>query len=313
VAVVRLDFDGYISQIGQLSLSERLIGGLAAAGFQVFAGAVVRDVVSKDPALESCKDPGCHRTISELLGAEYLVVGKIRVNQKNYEITLDLLSGRDGKSVGLGREHCELCGIQEVGDMMDRVTSSLRAYLDANVTDGARIAVETQPVPAEVTLDGRSVGTTPLSFEVPAGQHELAFAATGYQPTHRKLDLSVGTNETVRVDLTPNGGGVLGTGGRATASGPWRVFGWSGLIVGALATASGLVALSYDKTAVACPAGAAGECHRDTGIIAGVLLGAGGMALVSGGLFLYFSRAVAPATTGEVASSGWLLGATKRF
>ena len=78
-------------------LRERLIGGLAAADFQVFAGMTVEQLLKQGSRLEACREPACYREIAQRLGVEYLVTGNVQVDKKNYDVAIDLISGRDGK------------------------------------------------------------------------------------------------------------------------------------------------------------------------------------------------------------------------
>src|SRR5215216_1025204 len=108
VAVLRTEYLGDMPANNKDFLSERLVIGLAAAEFQVFAGLTVSQMLKQGSRLENCRQPNCYQEIAQRLGVEYLVTGVVQVDRKNYEVTLDLVAGRDGKSVGQSRERCEL-------------------------------------------------------------------------------------------------------------------------------------------------------------------------------------------------------------
>lgn len=309
LAVTRLEFQGNLSEVGRLSLSERLVAGLAAAGFQVFAGTAVTEAIKRDAALDGCAKPDCRAKIAQALGAEYLVTGQIVVNHKNYEIMLELLNGRDGASLGQSREHCVLCGIQEAGDMMDRVASALRGFLATTGLTPAHVTVESRPPGAYVTVDGRAAGATPLSLDLPAGRHNLGFSADGFRPWLQTMEAQGGTTEIVSVELifepVPLGPPVQTV----------RRAAWGGLAAGVVAVVAGMVALSYNGKVVDCPPEKSGmKCHKDTGILAGVLLGAGTTVAAAGGLVLFVARDVeAPGPGQAQATTSWVVSARTTF
>lgn len=92
-----------------------------------------------------------------------------------------------------------------------RVETNRTARLDAALTlRPARLAVESTPPGAKVRLDGREVGTTPLSgLEVPPGSHALVLSLTPYQDDKVTVDLGVGESRTLRRDLVERKGRLL--------------------------------------------------------------------------------------------------------
>src|SRR5687767_15156285 len=76
VAVLRVDFQGGIPEAGQQLFGTRLAEGLAAAEFQVLAGAsVARELANQGGA--SCRDTGCYPAVAKLLGVSFLVVASV--------------------------------------------------------------------------------------------------------------------------------------------------------------------------------------------------------------------------------------------
>src|SRR3954469_11872715 len=67
VAVLRVDFDGRIPEVSKVSLSERLVEGLARAGFEVSAGDVLKGATASG-APQNCRVEKCYREISGKLG-----------------------------------------------------------------------------------------------------------------------------------------------------------------------------------------------------------------------------------------------------
>jgi hypothetical protein len=316
VAVLRVEYDGRVPEVSKVRLSEQLVSGLANAGFEVAAGTVLKNVLESGPAPESCKSETCYRQIAERGAFEYLVIAAIGIKEKNYDLKLELVSGRDGKPAGEPvRERCELCGIQEVGDKLDKLASSLTAYVDARrAAAPARLTIHSEPAGASVTVDGRAAGETPISVELSPGAHELALMAAGHAGARKKITLESGIRGLVSVDLIPlsSGGQLLPVQGS-----PLRAVGWTALGVGLAAIAGGLYALSRDHDKVDCPDSArmAGytECFRNTKLLVGALLGAGGVTAAVGGLVLVFGQPAPSTAPAEAVLSSVSLGFRRRF
>ena len=59
---------------------------------------------------------------------------------------------------------------------------------------------------AEVTVEGETVGTTPLkALELPPGRYSVVFAHPAFQPLRRKVEIRPGETTRVEVDLTWEG------------------------------------------------------------------------------------------------------------
>ena len=153
----------------------------------------------------------------------------MQVDKKNYDVVIDLISGRDGKGIGQSRERCELCGIKEVGTQMDRQVLSLRGKAEeAAATAPGRFSIESRPQGAEVTIDGKAAGVTPLSVDVASGTHRMTVRADGFQLSEQNIFVDSGMNGYLAVDLAPTGTVAAVIGGwrpsRLTARGAWS---WS--------------------------------------------------------------------------------------
>jgi TolB-like protein len=313
VAVLRLVFQEDMPDNNKNFLRERLIGGLAAAEFQVFAGMTVEQLLKQGSRLEACKEPACYREIAQRLGVEYLVTGQVQVDKKNYDVVIDLISGRDGKGIGQSRERCELCGIKEVGTQMDRQVLSLRGKAEeAAATAPGRFSIESRPQGAEVTIDGKAAGVTPLSVDVASGTHQMTVRADGFLVSERNIFVDSGMNGYLAVDLAPSGTMAAVIGGWR----PSRVTAVALALVGAAAIGAGVVTHYFHDSVVRCedvrPNGCAIEIRRQTALEAGILYGAGGLLLASGGVMFF----LAPSDTPREPQNGhraWVGGVTGRF
>jgi TolB-like protein len=303
VAVLRLEFEGELPENGRNFLSQRLIEGLAAADFQVFAGLVVTQLLKQGEGLENCRAAACYQQIARRLGVEYLVTGVVHVEQKDYEVTLELVSGRDGRSLGQSRETCELCGIKEAGQLMDKQVLGLREFAAAAAaTAPARYVIETSPPGAEVKIDGKPAGQTPLSVDVPAGAHKLSLSVAGQAALERSLEVESGTNGVLSLDLGPGGANDV----EASFAQHQRHLRYAGLVAlaaGTLAAVGGAIELSLDGSEVDCKmVGTEKKCQfRETSLESGLAFGLAGGLLATGGVMLYMGwgdgRAAQPGAT----------------
>jgi hypothetical protein len=314
VAVLRVEYDGRVPEVSKQRLSEQIVSGLADAGFEVAAGTVLKNVLEGGPAPETCKTEQCYRQIAGRGAFDYLVIATIGIKEKNYDLKLELVN-RDGKLAGEAvKERCELCGIQEVGDKLDKLASSLNAYVDVRrPAERARLTIHSAPAGASVTVDGRAAGETPISLELPPGSHELALAAAGHAAAHKKITLESGIRGLVSIDMMPVPDGRL----LAPTTSPLRSIGWIALAVGVAAIGGGVYALTQDHQKVTCPAEAIRmnytECYRNTKLLVGALLGAGGVTAAVGGLVVAFSRPAPAAPPAEAVLAGITVGYSRRF
>jgi TolB-like protein len=319
VAVLRVDIQGGLAPNNEDFLRRSLMESLANADFQVFGGLAVNQLLKQGSRLENCREASCYQEIARSLGVEYLVNGSITVDRKNYDVALELISGRDGRMIDKYNEPCQLCGIKEVGTKLDQLVQAVRRGAEgAAATAPARYSVESRPAGAEVLVDGRSAGVTPISVDLSAGPHKLTVRAGGYDVSERNVSVESGSNGVVAVDLAPAGGGGGGGGGR----GPSRVLAWTTMALGVVAIGVGIVALHYNGQFLECvqPAGASQDtCLREkvrpTELESGILFGSGGMLLLGGATMLYFSPSDTPSAPGASASltHGWTAGLKGTF
>lgn len=317
VAVWRVEFQGDMAANNQDFLRRSLMEALANADFQVFGGLTVTQLLKQGSRLENCRQESCYLEIARSLGVEYLVTGLIAVDRKNYDISLELISGRDGKTIDKYAEPCQLCGIKEVGTKVDQLVQAVRRGADsAAATAPARYLVDSRPAGAEVLVDGRPQGQTPVAMDVVAGAHKILVRSPGYEGSERTLNVESGTNGVVAVDLTPSS--LLG----ARASSGSRMLTWTAMALGAVAIGVGVVVLSQNGTFLSCvnPRGVpenlcAQKNVRATELESGILFGAGGALLVAGAtsFFLTPSDPVAAPTAPTPVARGFTAGLRGRF
>jgi hypothetical protein len=65
------------------------------------------------------------------------------------------------------------------------------------------LRIEVHPQGAQVSIDGLRSGTTPISAELPAGQHTIRVEAAGFQPLIEAVDLAGGEEMVLDGELAP--------------------------------------------------------------------------------------------------------------
>jgi PGF-CTERM protein len=100
-----------------------------------------------------------------------------------------------------------------VADKTTTVIASLKTVSDTTPEGTGKITVSSNPVGANVYLDGQSQGTTPLTLQsVPAGPHNVLLTMSKYKEVPRSVQVTAGSDSQIVVDMakdTPGFGVVL--------------------------------------------------------------------------------------------------------
>jgi len=57
----------------------------------------------------------------------------------------------------------------------------------------AKMAVQSDPVGADILMDGQMVGQTPSTFDMPSGDHEIRVQLAGHQDWVRRVHVLAGS------------------------------------------------------------------------------------------------------------------------
>jgi hypothetical protein len=292
VAVVRLAFDGGVPEAARDLFANRLAEGLAAAQLRVIPKVTVQErLIEAGLGFEiaSCRaGSACMARAAAVLEVPYMVIAAVTEHDKTYDITLELVNGKGGASIGTSRERCEICGIEEASEKVGLAASALRARIEALVQTPARFIIRSRPTGARVTVDGLRIGHTPVDHELAAGAHKLALAAEGYDLLERTVTAVSGVDENLDLDMVP-----------LPTKFPYRAAGWTAVVLGAVALAAGIFAITQDGKALSCAVGEQdmfGHCPkvRDTRVLGLSLVGAGAAVGTLGAIWIYFGNAGTP-------------------
>jgi hypothetical protein len=276
LAVLPIALTGSEDETAGPRLFEHLQKGLARGAFAVVPPA---DVDKHAPA--GCSDRPCLDALRKQAGATFALRSVITVNDRDYVVRLELLATRDGAVLASSEEKCDLCGLAEVGALVEAQGALLRRSLEDLIQGPPRLVLTSKPAGALVFVDDKLVGTTPFEQNLLEGSHVIRLTLENHVPNEQRIELVAGVRETLEVELKPE-----------PKIARFRAAGWAGVFVGlpvALAGAS-LLALDGKQHRGICGPGDIdlnGNCRfvfdTDWG---GAIALAAGAALVTAGVML---------------------------
>lgn len=228
IAILPLVVEGELAESDRASLTEQLVGGLQRGEFAVVTPAEV-----EASGEGKCSKANCMTKIAEKTGATHVVRAVVTVVDRDYDVRVELYDGSDGTTVISSSDGCEICGVSDVGGLIETQAATLRTKLDALASGPAAIVVNSDPEGADVTLDGEPFGVTPLDKRIIPGDHTIRVSKDGYISVQEQRTFVEGARETLtyELDKVPN---------RL----PKRPWGWASLGVGIAGIGAG-VALTF--------------------------------------------------------------------
>jgi TolB-like protein len=228
-AILPLVVQGELPDTDRETLTSQLVEGLQRGSFKI----VTPDEVTAAVGDGDCDKPGCMKKIAEQTGATHIVRATVEVVDRDYSVRVELFDGSDGTKIVSSSDGCEICGVVDVGGLMQTQAATLRTKLDALASGPAAVNITSDPEGAEVTLDGEVFGTTPVDKPLIPGDHVIRVSKDGYIAVQEKRTFVEGARETLNYELekVPN---------RL----PKRPWGFASLGVG-VAAIGGAVALTY--------------------------------------------------------------------
>jgi hypothetical protein len=275
-AILPLVVEGVLPDSDRESLTSQLVEGLQRGSFEVVTPEQVSAAVGND----DCSKPGCMEKIAKQTGATHIVRAIVVVVDRDYTVKVELYDA-DGAKIVSTSDGCEICGVMDVGGLLETQAATMRTKLDALASGPASIGIISTPEGAEVTLDGEPFGVTPLDKSIIPGDHVIRVSKEGYIAVQEQRTFVEGARETLNYELdkVPN---------RL----PKRPWGWASLGVGIGAVGAGVaMTVLHDteyKLGGACTGAlvdAEGDCAElfDTKYY-GLALSLGGAALVTLGV-----------------------------
>lgn len=279
------------ASVGSAALDELVLAGDASKDIEgVIRKALVRGLKTQGVrmlelpvgvASKPCTDSSCAATRAKAVGADFLVTGRVQVSERNYEVTLELHDGQDGRILATRSASCPICSVPEVDAAVADVAAAIVA--DFHKSDVQTFTITAEPEGALVYIDGALAGPAPLRQGVAPGEHRIEVKRDGYHDAARTVVFGPDTDAgALSFRLVPR---------RSSATVPMAL-GWAAVGLGAAALLTGVALLAVDERPYKglCEGeymDAFGRCRfqYDTlgGGVAGVVVGA---ALLGGGAAL---------------------------
>lgn len=195
LAALPLRVAGQADEATRKAWTEGLRRGLSRGSFGVVEQADV-DAIGD----ASCDRQGCWDRIRST-GATHFVRTAVELKNRDVAVALDLVDAKSGKVLVSTGDTCEICGVEEVVNLLDSQGALLQTRLAAMGKGSPVLVIATDPPGALVSIDGEVVGTTPLERAVLEGAHKVRVSLNGYVAEERSLTLVPGVREQVALDL----------------------------------------------------------------------------------------------------------------
>ncbi|MEZ4449419.1 MAG: PEGA domain-containing protein [Nannocystaceae bacterium] len=274
MAVLPLVIDGTVDAGADDRLLNNVRSGMARGAFALVDQGSIAAIASG-----GCESKSCVDALRQREGADYILRTRIKVDDRDYIVKLELISAKDADVVASSDERCDLCSLSEVGTLLEAQAAVLRRKLEDLIKGPPVIVVETQPAGALVFIDNQLVGTAPMERTMIEGEHIVRVMLDGYVADEREVNLVSGVRESLELTLK-----------RTPETAKFRKFGWASLFTGLPILIGGAVLVAYDGLYTNCD-GTSGHTPLDCQNIVATKWGggvamAGGAALVAVGASL---------------------------
>jgi hypothetical protein len=271
---------------GELERSLRAAGWNLVAPFTEAETAVVAGCMSKPTPWT------CMKHIVNGKGIDRLVAARADNDGSQLVVTGALVHLASSAKLEQTR-HCIACSDDEARSYSADIAKTLLADHALEV-NAAKLQLRSEPLGAEVVLDGRVVGLTNNVFITTPGEHTLEVRLKGYQPETRKVTASPGKTVEAAFTLRREGEALppppdpeVEGGGRSKL--PLVVI---GVGVATMVAAGGLF-LAFDedqKTFTSDTAPGYEQHFYDWGVPMAIMAGAGAAVTIAGGVWWWTSR-----------------------
>jgi hypothetical protein len=286
VGVLPVHIEAELAAPDRRDAAEHFSQGLARSGFAI-------EPVRVEGA-DTCAEPTCYQNIAARAATPQLAGASVTQEGPDYHVRAFIIDGGSGETVVSAEGVCEICGMQELDEMIEGLAARLRSKLSTTVRP-TRLSVATTPSGATVLVDGISVGTTPLDVEVAPGAHEVEVQRDGYRSVAATEEVQLGATATASYRLQ-----------RAPNIPAWLP--WTAIAVGAGATVSGIALLAIDGNEIErdCNADIDGRCqYLHNTLPGGLVLTIGGVATLGTGIALAIVRSRRESPQ-RIRASAWL-------
>jgi hypothetical protein len=149
------------------------------------------------------EDLACARAIVEKAAkAPMVVFAKVDISDSQSgmrDVTITAYWFETGTNATAVRRTCERCTDESMRTTTDDLMSTLAGKGRAEV---GRVSLTSTPAGAEVKLDGKRVGVTPLTTAVPPGEHSFTMTLAGHADARGRVTVPRGETAELAVELT---------------------------------------------------------------------------------------------------------------
>lgn len=211
-------------------IRKALLRGLADGGARVLE--------LPDEVTTPCADPGCASGRARQVGATFLVSARVQVSQRNYEMKLELLDGRDGRVLATRSASCPICSVPEVEAAASDVARALVPDFKLPEPEARSFTITSSPAGAQVYVDGELVGQAPLTREL-VGEHRVEVKLAGHLDAGRTVTFGSDTGaDALDFTLVPRPG---------EGASVKMALGWAAVGLGAAGLLTGVALLAVDE------------------------------------------------------------------
>lgn len=257
-------------------LSDSAVAGIVASGRVGETGAEWRT---------DCAEDACFREAMSSTSASAVVLLTVDQRDNVYRFGLEARSVATGERLASVDDVCEICGLEEVAELVELRAAALGESLD-RPSEGT-IRITSNPPGALVFVDDRTVGGTPLELVLPAGPHVVRVEKPGFLEDVEAVEVRSGVDDEVRFRLV-----VMPTKDRSARR--WSIAGGVSLGLGLAGIAAGIpmVIMDGNPYKTDCRADPLGNCAElyDTMAAGASLTTAGVIGLGAGTAMLLIGR-----------------------
>lgn len=196
IAVLPLKVEGKVDEATRREWTNGLRRGIGRGDFVVAEQAQVEGVADA-----ACDSKSCWDKLRGATQATHLVRTQVTIKNRDYALKLQLVDASSGAVIVSTEDRCEICGVEEVSNLLDSQGALLQTRLAAMGKGPPVLVVDTKPSGALVFVDDEVVGTTPLERPVLEGAHKVRVSLPGYVAEERELSLVPGVREQVTLEL----------------------------------------------------------------------------------------------------------------
>lgn len=273
VAVLPVNSRSTLPSPTRAHLRDTVERGLRRADVEIVGDDLVDDRLNGD----ACTSARCAAALVQALEATWVLRSTITVADSVYEVRLEAVDAR-GRALASTVARCEICGQREVTELVVDRSAALEAKVRLLQRQAPRLVLRSRPSGAEVFIDDRLVGRTPLEHEVEVGAHDVRVELRGHVDERRRITAVAGTQDTLSFTLMAE---------PPRDWRPWLGVGVASLSAGTAMVGTGAVLAAIDEREYQrqCNPDPLGNCsHRYDTMAGGIALLAGGGALVVTGV-----------------------------